>query len=231
MASTDADAPRKHPCADTWEALDAWDHARDDEDRFIDRLIKYDDLRKNDQIVGAEWSKAIEWQAIDAMTWIAHRDPDLMKLVFGYRSMMRRLGLASEEVERACRFAIIPHLGSDLIEAELRLVSALGDGPTYASAAVIGEWPAENCMGVENQQAAVVRDTPLKTWVRASLDAGMSCRETIKASKFSFPQHQVPSKRRVEDAYRTMFKADFGEEMQNGSVHPLLKARRPQTAD
>lgn len=75
-----------------------------------------------------------------------------------------------------------------------------------------------------------VSNTALKVWVRKMINEGRTGKEILQARKVSFPEHETPSKRRVEQLYRQMHHADFGDLPKAGSIHPLLKTRRQRAA-
>lgn len=109
----------------------------------------------------------------------------------------------------------------------------------FLRAAVEALWPDERRLPKETEhdsrecglsRKGTVRDDTLKEWAERLIADGVTARQAIERRKTAFPDHEVPSKRRVEWAYGEAFKSAFGEPPRSGGIHPLLKRNRENAA-
>ncbi len=116
----------------TRKSVDQYDEMLDAQDRVVDRPIRLEDLQVCPEALrdGDRWQQALRWCRVDAIAWIARRDPELMKLIRGYRAFMRirHADFGDEIIERACRTVLFSHIGEECWEAERGLLTAERDG-------------------------------------------------------------------------------------------------------
>lgn len=167
-------------------------------------MVEFDDLDEEAQAIGREWERASAWRTIDAVAWIASRDPEVMMLVRAYRSFGRRQW-SPDLTEQACRSVLLGHLRDGLNRAESDLLRAIEDGvlsylpseQDRLSAAKVREiWPqttdasgAQVDQGAEVDSGIVVMSTgkgisDCEAWLRRHFEDYRAAKERGEAPEW-----------------------------------------------
>lgn len=97
------------------------------------------DLDDDSRTASIGWQAAPTWRWLDAIVWVARRDPELMAFVRGYRFYIRR-EMPRNDSERCCRNTLLAHGPEDeWRRAERLLITAVEDGRIEARHGDTGE--------------------------------------------------------------------------------------------